>query len=256
MAKETDQFLRKTLFENRRHVRGPAAGRPHLRERAARRVLRRPGPAPTTPTTGSRVKLNPASASGLLTQASLLATMAKEDRTDPVRRGKFILEPDPVPHVTAAVAGDRGDVQAAGPEQDGARTVHQHRANAVCASCHSSLDPLGLAVRALRRRRAVARQRSRHGVDATCSGEHDGRDPFDGVPEMARLLADMPDARACYVAEWLRFSEGKLNCGPRQAVHRLADDAVHAQHARRRPGGGDRRQRHVPLPRDRRTVAP
>ena len=34
---------------------------------------------------------------------------------------------------------------------------------------------------------------------------------FNGVPEMAQLLSDMPDARACYVAEWLRFSQGKLN---------------------------------------------
>jgi hypothetical protein len=25
------------------------------------------------------------------------------------------------------------------------------------------------------------------------------------------LLSDMPDARACYAAEWMRFAEGKLN---------------------------------------------
>ena len=50
-------------------------------------------------------------------------------------------------------------------------------------------------------------------IDATGSiATNDGAEhPFDGVPAMARLLADMPDARACYAAEWMRFAEGKLN---------------------------------------------
>ena len=57
---------------------------------------------------------------------------------------------DPVPRRESAVAGDRGDVQAAGSEQDGARAVQcQHAESDVCASCHRLLDPLGLAVRAL-----------------------------------------------------------------------------------------------------------
>jgi hypothetical protein len=28
---------------------------------------------------------------------------------------------------------------------------------------------------------------------------------------MAQMLSQMPDVRACYVSEWLRFSQGKLN---------------------------------------------
>ena len=69
------------------------------------------------------------------------------------------------------------------------------------------------------------------GMALDVSGELDGT-TFNGVPEMARLLSEMPDVRACYVAEWLRFSQGKLNSDSDQAVRRLADDAVHAQHAR------------------------
>ena len=42
------------------------------------------------------------------------------------------------------------------------------------------------------------------------SGELDEK-TFNGVPEMAQMLSEMPDVRACYVAEWLRFSQGKLN---------------------------------------------
>jgi len=51
-------------------------------------------------------------------------------------------------------------------------------------------------------------------IDA--SGEIDGQ-TFSGVPEMAHLIADIPTARSCYVAEWLRFAEGKLNSDADQA---------------------------------------
>ena len=34
---------------------------------------------------------------------------------------------------------------------------------------------------------------------------------FDGIPALAQALAEMPQARACYVSQWLRFSTGKLN---------------------------------------------
>ena len=49
MAKETDQFLRKTLFEEGGTFASDAV-RSHLRERADGRVLRHPGRPRTTPT--------------------------------------------------------------------------------------------------------------------------------------------------------------------------------------------------------------
>jgi hypothetical protein len=48
------------------------------------------------------------------------------------------------------------------------------------------------------------------GMAIDASGQIDDT-TFDGVPQMAKALADMPEARACYVTQWLRFSEGKLN---------------------------------------------
>ena len=89
MAKETDLFLRKTLFENDgtfaellladyTYANGPMAAFYGIA-----------GPAGKDD--WKQVKLNPGQRAGLLTQASLLATMAKQDRTDPVRRGKFVL---------------------------------------------------------------------------------------------------------------------------------------------------------------------
>ena len=213
MAKETDQFLRKTLFEeggtfaslmlsDHTYVNGPMAEFYGIQ-----------GPAPDDTDDWLPAKLNTSQRVGLLTQASLLATMAKEDRTDPVRRGKFILNQvlcrtvQPPPPAIVAMFKPL-DLSKTAREQ-----FTDHRTNPVCASCHNTIDPLGLP---FEHYDGVGQWRDNDrgmGIDATGSiATTDGTDhPFDGVPAMARLLADMPDARACYAAEWMRFAEGKLN---------------------------------------------
>jgi hypothetical protein len=206
MAKETDQFLRKTLFDNQgtfaellladyTYANGPLAA-----------FYGVPGPADKD--TWERVPLDPSKRVGLLTQASLLATMAKQDRTDPVRRGKFVLNQI----LCRNVNPPSPDIVAMFKPLDLSKTARdqftEHRTNPVCATCHQILDPLGLPFEHYDGM-GVWRDTDR-GMDIDDSGQIDGH-TFNGVPEMAKLLADIPDARACYVAEWLRFSEGKLN---------------------------------------------
>ena len=78
----------------------------------------------------------------------------------------------------------------------------------MCASCHHFLDPLGLP---FEHYDGIGRWRDDdRGMALDVSGELDDK-TFNGVPEMAQMLSEMPDVRACYVAEWLRFSQGKLN---------------------------------------------
>ncbi len=90
------------------------------------------------------VQLDPSQRSGILTQASLLATMAKDNQTDPVRRGKFILNqilcqtiPSPTPAIVALF-------QPMDTSQTMRVQFEQHRDDPVCATCHSLIDPLGL----------------------------------------------------------------------------------------------------------------
>jgi hypothetical protein len=211
-AKETDQFLRKTLFEkqgtfaelllsDQTYVNGPLA-----------EFYGVPGPA--DPKEWVPTKLDTSKRVGLLTQPSLLATMAKEDRTDPIRRGKFVLNQilcrsvnPPSPEIVAMF--QPLDLNKTAREQ-----LTEHRENPVCASCHYLLDPLGLP---FEHYDAIGRWRDTdRGMAIDASGEIDGH-TFSGVPEMARLIADIPTARACYVAEWLRFAEGKLNSDADQA---------------------------------------
>ena len=85
---------------------------------------------------------------GLLGQGSILTVTSYPDRTSPVKRGKWILEnllgtppPPPLPNVgDLKVTGDTGTVLSM------RERMELHRANPVCASCHSMMDPLGLAL--------------------------------------------------------------------------------------------------------------
>ena len=85
---------------------------------------------------------------GLLGQGSILTLTSYPDRTSPVVRGKWILEnvlgtppPPPLPDVGVLQTTDGSGTVLSMRER-----LSKHRANPVCASCHSMLDPLGLAL--------------------------------------------------------------------------------------------------------------
>jgi hypothetical protein len=96
-----------------------------------------------------RVELDKNSArAGLLGQGSILTVTSYPDRTSPVKRGKWILEnligtppPPPLPDV-----GDLKIKNETGGTLSMRQRMEEHRANPVCASCHSMMDPLGLAL--------------------------------------------------------------------------------------------------------------
>ena len=99
-------------------------------------------------TTFRKVKLDPAlHRGGLLGQGSVLTVTSYNNRTSVVLRGKWILDnilaappPPPPPNVPTLNEAKNGKTL----------TVRQqmelHRANPVCASCHTKMDPLGLAL--------------------------------------------------------------------------------------------------------------
>lgn len=91
-----------------------------------------------------KVALTGTERGGVLTQASVLTVSSYATRTSPVLRGKWILEnflnapppppPPDVPNLDEAKIGESASMR----EQ-----LEQHRKNAVCASCHARMDPLG-----------------------------------------------------------------------------------------------------------------
>ena len=98
-----------------------------------------------------RVQLPPGSPrGGILTQGTILAVTSNPTRTSPVKRGVFILDailgtpPAPPPPNIPALE------DAAPAEQlrnlNLRETLALHAKNPTCASCHSRMDPLGLAL--------------------------------------------------------------------------------------------------------------
>jgi hypothetical protein len=85
---------------------------------------------------------------GLLGQGSMLLVTSNANRTNPVSRGKWILEnllgsppPLPPPNVPPLKENSTDTVATSVRER-----MEQHRANAPCSGCHKIMDPIGLAL--------------------------------------------------------------------------------------------------------------
>jgi hypothetical protein len=129
---------------------------------------------------------------GLLGMSAVLIVSSHAQRTSPVLRGKWILDamlgtppPPPPPDVPALEE----------PSGDAPKTVRElltrHRANPVCASCHSRIDPLGFALEnfdALGRWRA---EESGKPVDA--KGALPDGTTFEGPEELKAVLLAKKD---------------------------------------------------------------
>ena len=96
-----------------------------------------------------RVTLTDDSRRGLLGKGSILTVTSYPHRTSPVVRGKWLLEnllgapPPPPPADVPALIENHED----GAEPQSLRQrLEAHRADALCASCHKIMDPLGFAL--------------------------------------------------------------------------------------------------------------
>ena len=94
-----------------------------------------------------RVEITDPNRGGILGQGSLLTVTSYPNRTSVVQRGKWVLEnllgtPPPPPPPNVPSLDPHG--------KDGKLSMRQamelHRANPVCASCHSRMDPIGFAL--------------------------------------------------------------------------------------------------------------
>ena len=131
----------------------------------------------------------PAARHGLLGHGSILTVTSYATRTSPVLRGKWLLEnilgaPPPSPPANVPDLEEAGDADV--PRTIRAR-MEQHRANPVCASCHTRMDPLGFA---LENFDAIGKWRSSYaGTPIDASGRLPDGASFDGPAELRVMLA-------------------------------------------------------------------
>lgn len=151
-----------------------------------------------------RVTLTDENRRGILGQGSILALTSVATRTSPVFRGKWILSnllntpPPPPPENVPSLEENGGATK---PKSVRER-LEAHRADAVCASCHNVMDPLGFALEnfdATGQWRALAEDTSK--IDA--SGVLVDGTPVDGPVALREALSARPDAFVGTVTEKL-----------------------------------------------------
>ena len=150
---------------------------------------------------------------GILGHGSMLLVTSNPTRTSPVKRGLFILDnllgtpsppaPPNVPELAEAAKkfGDR--------EPTPRELLAAHRESALCSSCHSRMDPLGLA---LENFSAVGTWRTEEkGTPIDASGQLISGESFNDVRELKRVLREnrASDFYRCLTQKMLIFATGR-----------------------------------------------
>ncbi len=165
---------------------------------------------------------------GLLTHGSFLMVTSNPMRTSPVKRGLFILEnflgtpPAPAPANVPAIekAADSLGKQATMRE-----VMELHRRDALCASCHARMDPLGLA---LERYNALGQWRADSDAAAVdTAGRLVTGEQFSDVRELSTVIAGprRRDFYRCLAEKLLTYALGRgLEYVDGPAVDRIVEE--------------------------------
>ena len=174
-----------------------------------------------------RVAVHEENRRGLLGHGSIHTVTSLATRTSPVIRGKWVLEnilgaPPPPPPPDVPELPDRADD---GRMRSMRERMEEHRANPVCASCHSRMDPLGFAMQNFD---AIGKWRDEEGgtvIDAS-GALPDGRS-FDGLSELRDLLLLRPEEFVTTVTEkLLTYALGRgVEYYDRPAIRRIVRES-------------------------------
>jgi hypothetical protein len=189
MARESEELFNTIVAENRPIDEFLSADFTFVNERLARHY----GISGVTGDAFVRVSLAGTNRSGVLTHAAVLTLTSNPGRTSPVKRGKWILEnilgqaPPPAPPGVPALEEAAKDVSGLSLR----KRLEIHREDPGCATCHQTMDPLGMG---LENFDAVGRWRDRDAdqpVDA--SGDLPGGVHFSGPLELVSILRGRQD---------------------------------------------------------------
>jgi hypothetical protein len=163
---------------------------------------------------------------GILTLPGLLSLHAYPGKTSPALRGLFVRKvllcqdiPPPPPSVDTTLP-----TMAPGELVTTRELVARHQTDAVCASCHGRMDPIGLALETFD---AIGVHReTQNGLPIDASGRLDGV-PFADARGLGETLATHPDLMPCFVANLYAFGAGRtLSLREREALQEIARERL------------------------------
>ncbi len=150
---------------------------------------------------------------GILAQGTMLVVTSNPTRTSPVKRGLFVLEnilgtptPPAPPNVPALEdsAGKFGDRTPSIRE-----VLALHRESALCSSCHSRMDPLGLA---LENFNALGMYRDAdNGQPIDAAGQLITGEKFKNLQELKQVIAGprRADFYRCFIQKLMIYAVGR-----------------------------------------------
>lgn len=149
---------------------------------------------------------------GILTHGSFLIVTSNPTRTSPVKRGLFILEnllgtpPPPAPPNVSAIEKAASSI---GKHATMREVMELHRRDALCASCHARMDPLGLALEqynALGQRRTDPAAATIDTAGRLVTGER-----FSDVRELSSVIAGprRRDFHRCITEKMMTYALGR-----------------------------------------------
>jgi len=175
-----------------------------------------------------RVEITDPRRGGILGQGSLLTVTSYPNRTSVVQRGKWVLEnllgtppPPPPPNVPSLDPhGKEGNLSMR-------QAMEAHRANPVCASCHSRMDPIGFA---LENYDGVGAWRDKdNGAVIDASGKLPDGAAFDGPNGLKSLLLTQhrDDFISTFTQKLLTYALGRgVEASDLPAVRTIMRDAA------------------------------
>jgi hypothetical protein len=183
MRRETELLFEHVMREDRSVVEFLTADYTFANERLAKHY----GLTGVEGAEFQRVSLRSTPRRGVLTHAGILALTSNPTRTSPVKRGKWVLDnllnappPPPPPDVPELKEGKEltGTLR---------QRMEQHRADALCASCHARMDPIGFAFENFDGIGAWRDKEGDHEIDA--SGELLTGEEFKNASEFLDILS-------------------------------------------------------------------
>jgi hypothetical protein len=168
-------------------------------------------PAPAGAAPWGRVDLPRGQRAGLLTQGGLLATLAHDNRTSFILRGKMVREAIFCAKPLVAPP-DVPDEPKLDPTASAKARSEQHRTNPSCKTCHELFDPIGFAFEIYDATGKYRTTDSAGPIDSSVTLENtaglNGKTAANAV-DLARLLTGADEVRDCVARQWMRFALGR-----------------------------------------------
>jgi hypothetical protein len=150
---------------------------------------------------------------GVLTDGSILVVTSNPTRTSPVKRGLFVLDnilgvppPPPPPDIPALEESEKGIKDR---EPTLRETLELHRNKPLCSSCHSRMDPLGLALESFNAMGMWREQERKQPIET--AGKLITGETFKDIRDLKHILATKRrlDFYRCFTEKMMTYALGR-----------------------------------------------